>query len=408
LTLLYGAVLFRLAHDAFRLFRESFEIRLEHLELNKRLEQALDESRVANAAKTRFLAVASHDLRQPVHALALFSGSLSRRPLDDRTRDIAQHIDTAIDTLSMQLDALLDISKLDAGIVKANPTAFPLDRLLERLRDQFAPLAEEKGLTLKTSCPPHTGALTDETLLEQIVRNLLGNAVKYTDTGLISISVTGDNERLLLAIADTGRGISPEARPHVFEEFYQGDNTGRDRARGLGLGLAITKRLVDLLALRLEMTSAVGQGTTVTIELPRAAPRASSVSPGTLPVTLDRLTVLVVDDEPEVLQGMRMLLEDLGCNVELAESTAHALLIAKHVRPDIVLSDFRLRATDNGLDTVRQLRELYPGLPAILVTGDSGPARLRDAHEAGVKLLHKPVRPATLAAAIQETCASSR
>lgn len=407
LTVLYGLVLLRLAHEAFRLFRESFEIRLGHVDLNKRLEQALAESRSANAAKTRFLAVASHDLRQPVHALALFTGSLSRRELDDRTREIAQHIESAVDTLSLQLDALLDISKLDAGIVKPSVTAFDLSAFLERLGEQFAPLAELKRLDLRIDCPPNTGVVTDEILLEQIVRNLLGNAVKYTDRGAVSIGARDDGEKVSLTISDTGRGIPAHAQPHVFEEFYQVDNPERDRNRGLGLGLAITKRLVNLLDLPLAMQSEAGRGTTFTIELRRAARRTESARPMGAILKLGGLQVLVVDDEPEVREGMRMLLEDLGCSVVTAEGTQEALDSARRVTPDIVLSDLRLRGTDNGLATVRALRELVAELPAIVLTGDSGPDRLREAHDANVKLLHKPVRPDTLAAAIHETCGAS-
>jgi signal transduction histidine kinase len=364
LTLLYGAVLVRLAYQAFRLFKESFEIRLEHVDLNQRLTKALEESRVANAAKTRFLAVASHDLRQPVHALALFSSSLSRRKLDERTREIAAHVETAIDTLSSQLDALLDVSKLDAGIVKPSPTSFELDRLLARLHEQFLPLAEEKGLALTTASGSRAVVTTDETLLEQIVRNLLGNAIKYTDTGSISVVVTNDGVETLLAIKDTGRGIPIEAQAHVFEEFYQVDNPGRDRSRGLGLGLAITRRLVDLLGLRLTMSSAVGVGTTFTIALASAPAQAVRPAATTPNVELSRRHVLVVDDEPEIRAGMRLLLEDLGCHVQLASDTAEALRCAAAARPDVVLSDFRLRGGDNGLETIRQLRTRYPGLPS--------------------------------------------
>jgi CheY-like chemotaxis protein len=389
------------------LFRESFEIRLQHVDLNQRLTKALDESRVANAAKTRFLAVASHDLRQPVHALALFSSSLSRRKLDERTREIAAHVETAIDTLSSQLDALLDVSKLDAGIVKPSPTSFELDRLLARLHEQFLPLAEEKGLALTTASGSRAVVTTDETLLEQIVRNLLGNAIKYTDTGSISVVVTNDGVETLLAIKDTGRGIPIEAQAHVFEEFYQVDNPGRDRSRGLGLGLAITRRLVDLLGLRLTMSSAVGVGTTFTIALASAPAQAVRPAATTPNVELSRRHVLVVDDEPEIRAGMRLLLEDLGCHVQLASDTAEALRCAAAARPDIVLSDFRLRGGDNGLETIRQLRTRYPGLPAALVTGDSGPDRLRQTLDPGIKLLHKPVRPDTLAATIHELCGAS-
>ena len=402
LTLLYGAVLLRLAYQAFRLFRESFEIRLQHVDLNRRLTKALEESRVANAAKTRFLAVASHDLRQPVHALALFASSLSRRKLDGRTRDIAQHIDSATETLSLQLDALLDISRLDAGIVTPNPTAVDLSHLLGRLHEQFTPLAEEKGLTITVTCPSPTVVTTDETLLEQIVRNLLGNAIKYTDAGSIAIIVAGDDKQVSLTIKDTGRGIPAEAQQHVFEEFYQVDKPGHDRSRGLGLGLAITKRLVDLLELRLTMQSALGVGTAFTLELSRGASSAAPVRIAPPPVDLKRTQVLVVDDAPEIREAMRLLLEDLGCSVQLADGTTEAVRRAQEARPDIVICDYRLRGNDNGLETVRRLRAFCPKLPAVLVTGESTVERLRDSLDAGVKLLHKPVRPDTLAAAMHE------
>ena len=406
LTLLYGAVLVRLAYQAFRLFRESFEIRLEHVDLNARLTKALDDSRVANAAKTRFLAVASHDLRQPVHALALFSSSLSRRNLDERTREIATHVETAIDALSTQLDALLDVSRLDAGIIKPNPVSFALDRLLARLEEQFVPLADEKGLALTLACPPDTVVATDETLLEQIVRNLLGNAIKYTDSGSISTVVTANAEGALLTVKDTGRGIPLEAQPHVFEEFYQVDNPGRDRSRGLGLGLAITRRLVDLLGLELTMSSALGIGTTFTIRLPLAPASAEPPRAAPQAVRLTSIHALVVDDEPAIREGMRILLEDLGCSVDLAANAGEALRSAQRTRPDVVLCDFRLR-DDTGLRVIQELRVLHPRLPAALVTGDSSPERLREAHAAGIALLHKPVRADKLASAINDLCGAS-
>jgi signal transduction histidine kinase/CheY-like chemotaxis protein len=407
LTLLYGGVLVRLGYQAYRLFRDSFEIRLQHVDLNRRLTAALDQSRIANAAKTRFLAVASHDLRQPVHALALFASSLSRRKLDGRTREIAQHIDSAIDTLSSQLDALLDLSRLDAGIVTPNPAPFDVGHMLARLREQFAPLADAKELTVTVSCAPQTIVTTDETLVEQIVRNLLGNAIKYTDSGSISIVVRDDGPRLLLTVKDTGRGIPPEAQPHVFEEFYQVDNPGHDRSRGLGLGLAITKRLADLLQLGLTMQSAPGLGSAFTLELRRVS--AAVVRKRAVParVEIGRKHVLVVDDTAEVRDAMRLLLEDVGCSVAVAAGTADALQRAAELAPDILVSDYRLRGDDNGQHTIRQLRSLYPTLPAILVTGDSTAEQLRDGLEAGVSLMHKPVRPDALVAEIHELCGAS-
>ena len=408
LTLLYGGVLARLGYQAFSLFRASFEIRLQHVDLNRRLTAALDQSRDASAAKTRFLAVASHDLRQPVHALALFASSLSRRNLDDRTREIAQHIDSAIDTLSSQLDALLDLSRLDAGIVTPITASFDVGQMLTRVREQFEPLADAKMLTISVTCAPHTIVTTDETLLEQIVRNLLGNAIKYTDSGSIAIAVRSQEmERVSLTVKDTGRGIPADAQPHVFEEFYQVNDPGHDRSRGLGLGLAITKRLADLLGLRLTMQSAVGIGSAFTLELERAATSPAPKRAAPAPRDIGRKRALVVDDAAEVRDAMRLLLEDVGCSVQVAAGTAEALEHAADVRPDIVISDYRLRGDDNGLHTIQKLRARHPGLPAILVSGDSTVERLRDTLDPGIVLLHKPVRPDTLIAAIYELCGAS-
>lgn len=409
LTVLFGLVLVMLARDAFNLFRESFRMRTEQTELSGRLRQALEQSRVASAAKTRFLAAASHDLRQPVHSLALFSDSLSRQRLDERTKQIAEKIARNVDALSIELEALLDVSRLDAGAVEANVSSFDLNPMLARLLAQFSPLAEEKGLVIEMSSLEGATVKTDEMLLEQIVRNLLGNAVKYTDRGRISIRVNeAGGDAYSLELADTGRGIPSEAQQHIFEEFYQVDNAGRDRSRGLGLGLAITKRLVDLLELTLEFTSIVGEGTTFTLTLPRSTAARIRIEEKPPEVTFHELCVLVVDDEQDVLDGMKILLEGFGCEVELAMTTAEAVTLAKRRRPDVVLSDLRLRDTDDGLDTIHQLRALHRELPAILVTGDTAPERLRQASEAGVILLHKPVRPDKLASKINEACVSSQ
>lgn len=408
LILLFIALLLTMARDAFRLFRESFEIRLEHVELNKRLETALDESRIANDAKTRFLAAASHDLRQPVHALALFSAALARRPLDEKTRDIAGHIQSALDALSLQLDALLDISKLDAGVVEPRSAAFDLCAMLERLREQFAPLAADKGLELTVQCPGGAAVHTDEMLLEQIIRNLLSNAVKYTDAGTIEVRAGPSDGKYLLEVADTGQGIPREAQTQVFEEFFQVDNPNRDRSQGFGLGLAIIKRLVELLSIPLDMESEVGKGTTVRLALTPAAsiPRRGSAPGAEFP--FEGLAVLVVDDEKAVLEGMKTLLGGLGCDVSAVDGTARAVASANRALPDVVICDYRLSGEDDGLDTVNQLRKAHPGLPAILVTGDTSADRLREVRDAGLTVLHKPIRVDNLKTAIEEACTTTR
>lgn len=398
-----GLLLVTLGKDALRLFRESFEIRLQQADLNRQLEAALERAEAANRAKTRFLASASHDLRQPIHTLSLFGAALSMQPLDGLSREIVQHINIALRSLTSQLDALLDISKLDAGVVRVNCAPLNLRSFLERMHDEFSPAVHAKGLELFLDCRRDAVVDTDPMLFERIVRNLLDNAVKYTDAGCISLRVARQNGAVTLAVADSGRGIAKEDQARVFEEFYQVDNPERDRTKGLGLGLAIVKRLADLLQIQVEMTSSAGQGTRFVLAIPGAgsgasaaldAPRAEQA-----PIAAH---VLVVDDEAAIRLGMKALLEAMGCRATLVDGTEHAVAAARAARPDVVLADFRLRGNDNGISTVRAIRALYPSMPAILVSGDIAAERLREAEEAGIALLHKPVPIETLKRAIAE------
>jgi signal transduction histidine kinase len=402
---LFGLVLVALARDAFRLFRESFEIRLQQAETNRQLKTALDQAEAASRAKTRFLAAASHDLRQPMHTLSLFGAALALRPLDPRSREIAQHMNTALQALTSQLDALLDISKLDAGVVRVNRTHVQLSSFLDRICKEFEAAARAKALQMDLDCPRDAFVETDEFLFERIVRNLLDNAIKYTDAGHVSITAVLETRGITLSIADSGRGIPEAEQERVFEEFYQLENPERDRTRGLGLGLAIVKRLADLLQISLKMTSTPGRGTIFRIVLPPAA-SAASAAPASPPADLRDKHVLVVDNEAAVRLGMKTLLEAIGCRATLADGTEHAVAVARDDKPDVVLADLRLRGDDDGIATVRAIRKLYPRMPAILISGDTAPDRLREAEEAGIALLHKPVPSEILMQAISEACNS--
>jgi signal transduction histidine kinase len=396
LTALFAVLLVALGRDAFRLFRESFEIRLQH-------QAALEQAEAANRAKTRFLASASHDLRQPIHTLSLFGAALSLRPLDEATRGIVEHINTALQVLTTQLDSLLDISKLDAGVVRVNPEAISLRAFLERMHAEFEPAAQAKGLELSLACPADAMVDTDPMLLGRIVRNLIDNAIKYTASGAVALRVSPEAGGFALVVADTGRGIQEADQDRVFEEFYQVDNPERDRTKGLGLGLAIVRRLSDLLGIRVAMASAPGEGTSFRLALraarPRAQPAAAAAEPAVAPVAA---RVLVVDDESGIRLGMQALLEAMGCKATLVDCTEHAVEAARRERPHLVVADFRLRGADNGIAAVRAIRALYPGMPAILVSGDIAAERLREAQEAGIPLLHKPVPADTLKRAIAE------
>jgi signal transduction histidine kinase/CheY-like chemotaxis protein len=412
LIALCSAILVPLGRDAYRLFRESFEMRMEQAALNERLKAALARAEEANRAKTRFLAAASHDLRQPIHTLSLFGAALAMCDLDPRTREISQNINLALQGMASQFDALLDISKLDAGVVHASPAPFEPRRLVERLQQEFGPVAEAKGLVFGATCSFDSVIDTDRLLLERIVRNLIDNAIKYTDAGSVRFDVSQAGPAVIIAIADTGRGIPKAEHARVFEEFYQLDNPERDRARGFGLGLSIVQRLSDLLGIQLEMTSAPGKGTTFRLRVPAAAGTAANdASSDAAAARLAGVHVLVVDDESHVRLGMKTLLEGMGCRTTVVDGTSRAVEAAGADRPDVVVADFRLRGDDNGIAAVRSIRALYPELPAILLSGDTAPDRLREAEEAGIALLHKPVAGAALARAIadaREPAATSR
>lgn len=271
--ILYCLMLYKASSDTFRMFVTSFESRQQLAVLNRRLRSTLAQAESASQAKTRFLASASHDLRQPIHSMSLFNAALNMQALNHHTRAISRHMNTALAALASQLDALLDISKLDAGIEPVNHSNVNLCLLLARLVHEFTLSAMDKGLELKLSAPPYSYVHTDEMLFERIIRNLLSNAIKYTERGSIELVVSQSGSKYLLKIIDTGAGIAEGDQSKIFEEFYQLHNPGRDHSRGLGLGLSIVRRLVDLLAIELLMSSAVDKGTTFTLMLEQVKTR---------------------------------------------------------------------------------------------------------------------------------------
>ena len=399
MLLLYAGLLITLARDTFALYAASYETR-------QRLMQALQQAESASRAKTRFLAAASHDLRQPMHTLSLFGAALSTRPLDEQSRAIAAQMNVALRALSSELDALLDISKLDAGIVAVDAAPFELGTLLCRLGRDFQPLAQRKGLLMLTWLDEAALADSDSRHVERVLRNLLDNAVKYTPHGEVALSLQAETRHVAgwrVEVRDTGLGIPLSELERVFEEFYQLGNPERDRTQGLGLGLAIVRRLCDLLKLPLTLQSALGQGTTFALWLPAAHGARVAAAPAAAQVSFAGLDVLVVDDEEAVRTGMQVLLEGLGCRVSTAGGCTEALARAKQAVPDMVLADFRLRGNDNGISVIQQLRQQHGPLPALLISGDTAPARLREAHAAGLRLLHKPLSAEQLIQAMGET-----
>jgi len=404
LIVLFGLIQVLFVRDNERLVRESFGIRYENERLLEALERerqavllARDRAEEANRAKSHFLAAASHDLRQPLHALSLYSATLQLRSTDSATREIAGYINEALASLSALVNVLLDISKLDAGAVRPELKRMSLKAMIERVEADFRPIARDKGLVFRIA-PVDVQVETDPVLLERVVRNLVDNAFKYTLVGSVAISVEQDERTVRIAVSDTGPGIVEAERERIFEEFYQVGNPERDRTKGLGLGLAIVRRLARLLELELQLETAPGRGSTFSVTLARArpgnvVPQAAALSAAADSAALIGAKVLVIDDEPSVRVAMRTLLESWGCKVAACGGLVEAqhLLDDYAMKVDVIIADFRLRQHENGIDTVRRLRVRLGDVPALMVSGDTAPERLREAKASGLPFLHKPV-----------------
>ena len=382
---------------------ESLRLRYENLDLADSLRLQRDLAKEANIAKSRFLAAASHDLRQPVHALGMFIGALREREMDDEARRLLGHVDESVSAMNGLFGSLLDISRLDAGIIQAHARAFPVYPLLERICLDYAGEATRKGLRL-TLRPSSANVYTDPLLLERIVRNIVSNAVRHTDRGRIVVACRR-GERLSIEVWDTGRGIPREHRQKVFQEFYQLGNPERDRAKGLGLGLAIVQRLTTLLECPLVFRSEPGKGSVFKVAVPMAdaADVASAVEPPVFPGAPRSGLILVVDDEIGIQEAMRSLLESWGHEVIAAGSFQELMerLARRAIDPDLIICDYRLRGEENGIRAIQRLRNEYgEDLPGVLISGDTAPDRLKEAQESGLLLLHKPVPNGRLRAAI--------
>jgi len=382
-----------------------------HEELERRIAEGTAELRLkkddaerATLAKSRFLAAASHDLRQPMHALGMFVAHLKQMPHDPETGGLIANINASVMAMQDLLDALLDISCLDAGVVKPTAHAFPVSQLWEALRAEIAASAQEKQLALRVR-PSELWLISDLSLLHRIMLNVASNAVRYTRRGGVLVACRRRGKRALLEVWDTGIGISPEAQSEVFKEFVQLDNPERDRSKGLGLGLAIVERTAQLLGHHINLNSVPGKGTRFRIEVPIAEPMRADAphEPSPSHVGLSGVRVLVIDDDTLGRRALADLLASWGCLTVVAATGAEALGKATTMAvPDVIASDYRLPDNENGPILVRRLREVFGrDVPAFLVSGDTAPSVLEAAREAGLPLVHKPVRPARLRTVIQ-------
>jgi len=366
-----------------------------------RTQEARDAAQSADRAKSRFLAAASHDLRQPLHALGLFAAQLPAHVRDAEGAQLADRVRSSVDALDGLLSALLDISKLDAGAIDPQPQPVALDAIFARLGSDYAPVALERGLKLAI-VPTRAAVRTDPVLFERILRNLVDNALKHTSRGGVVVGVRPRGREIAIEVHDTGPGIAASERERVFEEFYQIGNLERDRTRGLGLGLAIVRRLADLLGHRVEVESVPGRGSTFRVlaardSAPGPAPAGSPIAPG----ALAGRRILVVDDEADVRLGTQTLLASWGTRCVSAASVDEAIARADGDAPDAMIVDWRLAAGATGEDAVARLRAAFgKAIPALIVSGASAPDDLNRIKATGMPLLHKPVAPAKLRSAL--------
>lgn len=367
----------------------------------KRAEEALRaakaEAERANVAKSKFLASASHDLRQPVQSLILFMGALHIQLEGTPSVRLLRSMEQSLDGLRALLDGLLDVSKLDAGLVIASPIDMPLAPVVERLATEYSPRAAERGLRFRT-IDSNAVVRSDPVLLERILRNFVENALRYTERGGVLVGCRRRGDRLRVEVVDTGIGIPPERRNDVFEEFFQVGNPERDRAKGLGLGLAVVRRLALLLGHEVDVHSVPGRGSTFAVDVPLAA--AAGITPRNAPtspwVGADAV-VLVVDDEVLVRLGLQAMLEGWGYRVLAAGSRDEAVRLLDAHCPDLILADYRLRDGETGLEVIREVHaRLGARIPAAIITGDTAPERLAEARAGGCRLLHKPIAAAEL------------
>ncbi len=369
--------------------------------LEHKVEERTHQLESANLAKSRFLAAASHDLRQPLHALGLWIAQL-RSPLADAERNrLIERIAAAVDEMNDLFNGLLDVSKLDAGILSADLGDFPIASLLAKIERTFAPAARDKGLSLRVR-PARAWVRSDRLLLERIMLNLVANAIRYTSHGGVLVACRHRGERLRIEVWDTGPGIPDSEQQYIFDEFYQISDPYRDQRGGLGLGLAIVDRFRRLLDHPIAVRSRLGHGSCFSIEVPLCAAQPRRAAPAGVPQSTPQEPgegiVLIVDDDPMVLQAMRGLLESWGYRTITGGShEAIAAHVAAGPRPDLIIADFHLSGGRTGIDTIGHVRAAFGAeVPAFLISGDTSPERLQQARAQGYTLLHKPVSPMTL------------
>lgn len=405
LVLMSLVILMLVGHSVSQSVLSAIRLGFENLDLVKQLHDEKEIAVNATRDKTLFLASASHDLRQPLHAMSLFADALEGRLQNPDDRLVLARLQDSLTAMRKLFNALLDISRLDAGIVEPQIKNFRLAPLLERLHVDYARQSRDKHL--EWSCPlTEVIVRSDPVLLENLLRNLIGNAIRYTPQGYVAIACSEVDGWVRIAIEDSGVGIPADKQTEIFREYRQLSNPAGDGAKGLGLGLAIVERLARLLDHRIELRSAPGKGSCFTVVLPAGSASALSMEEDSdkenaLGADLTGMVVLVIDDQAPVLEGMKALLGRWGCETILAGSEEAALIAVRQAPrlPGLIIADYQLREDRTGSQAIdRVRREFGESIPALIITGDTAPERLREAQASGHMLMNKPVPPARLRA----------
>ncbi|MBC7802791.1 MAG: hybrid sensor histidine kinase/response regulator [Candidatus Parcubacteria bacterium] len=407
LMILFGLNMTKVLLASIRMRYENAQLVEELRHKTEIAQDARQKAEQASLAKSQFFAAASHDLRQPLQALGLYAASLreARRDTEDARR--VSQILASVDALESLFDELLDISKLDAGYVKPAPAHFHARGVFERLESAYLPLARKNGLELRFE---DGGAVlhTDAILIERVLGNFIGNALRYTEAGSVSVRCRAQGGCVVLEVADTGPGIPREEHERVFEEFYQLGNPERDRRKGLGLGLATVRRIAQLLGSRVTLESEPGRGSVFAIEVPAGDAAQVPLTPKMPAVAeVDALrgkVICVIDDERDIREGLADLLTQWRCVPVVAASAGELFdqLDSAGARPDVLIADYRLREHETGIAAIADLRTRFgASLPALMMSGDTSSDMFRLAREQRVPLLSKPVRASRLRAALQ-------
>ena len=405
LAFVYLVVHIAFARNTERTLVESIRLRFEKVDLVEQLTVQKERAEAANVAKSKFLAAASHDLRQPMHALGLFIDALRSEPHAPKAGLIVDNVIESHQSATAMLDNLLEFSRVDAGIVNAAVTHFPVQRLLDQLRNDYALQASAADLEFRIR-PCSAYVRSDPMLLARMVGNLVSNAIRYTEEGRILVGCRRVHGGLRIEVHDTGIGIPADQHRAIFREFYQVEDGTRRRGKalGMGLGLAIVLGLSQALAHPVTVRSTPGRGSSFAVRVPLGeAVAAVASAPVALADELRDRTILVVDDEATIRAAVVEVLSRWGCRAVAAASAreAAAIFAARGDRPDAMVVDYQLERGESGLDAIAQLNASFAAtVPAIIVTGDTQPERLREANEIGYLLLYKPLAPMRLRAAL--------